>query len=114
MAEPAKGSAIRSTRKIARIFGTKTSVISWTWLSAWSRPMVTPTMSAVSMPGAASTSSSQMDSRAKSMVSAPVILSFALNGHLHDVLVGGDDAVADRHHRFQGQLGRGDRIDDTD
>ncbi len=34
MAAPAKGSEISSTRKIAMILGTKTSVISWIWVSA--------------------------------------------------------------------------------
>src|SRR5689334_20322805 len=114
MAEPAKGSAIRRTKKIARILGTKTRVISWIWVSACSRPMATPTTSAVSMPGAASIRRTQMDSRAKSMVSAPVISFFRLDRHFHDVLVGGDHAVADGHHRFESELGRGDSVDDAD
>ena len=34
IAAPAKGSEISSTRKIAMILGTNTSVISWIWVSA--------------------------------------------------------------------------------
>ena len=37
------GSAISSATKIARIFGTKTSVISWICVSAWNSEMATPT-----------------------------------------------------------------------
>ena len=51
IAEPAKGRAISSTRKIAMIFGTKTSVISWICVSACNSPITTPTTSAVSMAG---------------------------------------------------------------
>src|SRR5215472_9875547 len=101
IAWPAKGSAIRSTTKIAMILGTKTSVISWICVSACRRPMARPTTSAVTIAGAAISSSTQMASRAKSMVSA-------------GVMVGGDHLVADGDHRIEREFGRVDGVDDAD
>ena len=47
-----KGSARIKVTKIARIFGTKTSVISWIWVSAWNSAMTTPTARPTSISGA--------------------------------------------------------------
>src|SRR5690606_34630333 len=52
-ASPMNGSATSSARKIARIFGTKASVISWIWVSACNSEMATPTASPTSISGLA-------------------------------------------------------------
>src|ERR1700679_1198048 len=121
MAWPAKGSGMRSTMKIAMIFGTKTSVCSWICVSACRRPMTRPTASAVIMAGAAISSSTQMASRAKSIVSAGVMnlslewrVAKTSDRHLHDVLIGRDDLVADGDDRIEGELSGVDGIDDVD
>src|ERR1700759_987868 len=104
IAEPAKGSVISSTRKMAMIFGTKTSVISWICVSAWIRPMPIPTMRAMIMAGAAISRSTQMLSRAKSMESAGVMCSLGSDRHLHDGLVSLDDLVANGDNGIQRDL----------
>ncbi len=67
------GSAISSEMKIARIFGTKTRVISWIWVSACSSEMTTPTAKPTSMTGLETTMSVKIASRATSRTSGPVI-----------------------------------------
>src|SRR6201996_86997 len=114
MAEPANGKVMRSTRKMAMIFGTKTSVISWICVSAWIRPMPIPTMSAMIMAGAAISRSTQMLSRAKSMESAGVMCSLGSDRHLHDGLVGLDDLVADGDDGIQRDFRLVHGVDDID
>ncbi len=43
IASAMNGNAISMATKMARIFGTKTSVISWICVSAWNSEMATPT-----------------------------------------------------------------------
>src|SRR5258708_6848269 len=112
------GSAISMAAKIARILGTKTSVISWIWVSACKSEMTTPTTRPISISGLATRTSVTRASRATSRTSGPVMTSLpcsrASDRHRHDALVGLDDAVAHRHHRLDRNLGlrnRGDHID---
>src|SRR5215469_13169616 len=125
IASPANGSARSRTKKIVTIFGTKTRVISWICVSACRRPTPRPTTSAASMAGAEISSSTQMASRAKSMVSAADIdVSFVVgeafefsrrsHRHLHDRLIGPDHLVADGHDSIERELGGIDRVDDVD
>src|SRR6185437_2119741 len=86
IAEPAKGRVMSRTTKIATIFGTKTSVISWICVSACSRPMPRPTTSAVIIAGAMTSSSTRMEERAKSMESDAVMV--PSDRHVHVGLVG--------------------------
>src|SRR5712691_1199516 len=72
-ASPMNGSAISMVMKMARIFGTKTSVISWIWVSAWNSEMATPTASPTSISGADTSTSVMIASRATSSTSGPVI-----------------------------------------
>ena len=67
------GSATSMATKIARIFGTNTSVISWICVSAWNSEMTTPTTSPTSISGAETSTSVMMASRATSRTSGPVI-----------------------------------------
>src|SRR5215469_13973077 len=127
-AAPAKGSEMSSTTKIAMIFGTKTSVISWICVSAWSRPIARPTTSDVSMTGVMTSSSTIMDARAKSIESAGVknaplgeLLTRDETGmnrrsdrHVHDALIGLHDFVANGDDRIQRDLGRVHGVDDVD
>src|SRR6202163_1405164 len=125
-----KGSASSRVTKIARIFGTNTSVCSWIWVSAWNSDTTTPTTRPTTMSGDDTTMMVQIASRATSRVSAPVIATLSVSlvssfrgarmasgewisellvtvfpirnspssdRHLHDVFVGLDDAVAQRH-----------------
>ena len=48
---PTKGPVMAVTIRIATIFGTKVSVISWTCVSAWTSAMPTPTTIATSTAG---------------------------------------------------------------
>src|ERR1700744_6228592 len=102
MAEPAKGNAINNTRKMAMIFGTKTSVCSWICVSACNKPMPRPTTRAVIIAGAEISKSTQMAWRAKSMESVGV-MEAPSDRHLHDGLIGGDHLVADGDDRIQGE-----------
>src|SRR5208282_5871431 len=125
------GSAISRARKIARIFGTKTSVVSWICVSACNSETATPTINPTSIRGAATSNSVTIASRATSNTSGPVIwspffpcsASHSLsphagrgksNRHLQDVLVGRDHLVADRDQRLDCGFGFGDRGDDVD
>ena len=67
------GSASSMATKIARIFGTNTSVISWIWVSAWNSEMATPTTSPTSISGLATSTSVMIESRATSSTSGPVM-----------------------------------------
>ena len=67
------GSAISMATKIARIFGTNTSVISWIWVSAWNSEMATPTARPISISGLDTITSVRMASRATSSTSGPDI-----------------------------------------
>ncbi len=72
------GSATSIATKIARIFGTNTSVISWICVSAWKSEMTTPTISPISISGLATSTSVSTASRATSRTSAPdIFLPFA-------------------------------------
>src|SRR5438309_7820452 len=105
------GSAISIPMKIARILGTKTSVISWIWVSAWNSEMTTPTTRPISISGLATKTSVRMASRATSRTSDPFIAapdSRRSNRHAHDFFVGRDHAVAHRHQSIDGDLGLGD------
>src|SRR3954470_8457550 len=68
------GNASNNVTKIARIFGTKISVCSWIWVSAWNSDTTTPTTSPITIKGDDTTTMVQIASRATSRVSAPVIL----------------------------------------
>src|SRR3954470_15119065 len=99
-----KGSANSMVTNMARIFGTNTSVCSWIWVSACTSETATPTTRPTTIIGDDTSTMVQIASRATSRVSAPVIWipqssgraakkSAESNRHLHDVLVGLDDAV---------------------
>jgi hypothetical protein len=72
------GSASNNVTKIARIFGTKISVCSWIWVSAWNSDTTTPTTRPITISGDDTTTMVQIASRATSSVSAPVIVLFSL------------------------------------
>src|SRR5271169_2847893 len=118
------GSATSIAMKIARIFGTKTSVVSWICVSACNSEMATPTISPTSISGEATSNKVSIASRATSITSGPVMLSPNLNfrrhrrrfsdWHLQDVLVGRDHLVAHRNQRLHRGLGLGDCGDDVD
>src|SRR5438874_8084050 len=72
------GNVNNSVTKIARIFGTKISVCSWIWVSAWNSETTTPTTSPITIKGDDTTTMVQIASRATSRVSAPVISNFLL------------------------------------
>src|SRR6185437_16207198 len=143
MASAMKGSAINSAKKIANIFGMKTSVVSWICVSACSSEMTTPTTSPTSISGAETSSSVTMASRATSRTSGPLIMVVlpsllslpmracfeqappppdaphargmsASDRHPQDVLVGRDHLVAHRDERRDGGFGFGDRRNDVD
>src|ERR1700692_3051901 len=108
------GSATSMARKIARIFGTKTSVVSWICVSACNSETATPTINPTSMSGAATIMSVTIASRATSMTSGPVIRAplicicrgeKASDLHLQNVLVGRDHLVAHRDQRLHGGFG---------
>src|SRR5262249_37772501 len=105
------GSASSMAMKIARIFGTKTSVISWICVSAWNSEITTPTMSPINISGLATSTSVMIASRATSSTSGPVMTPPASpacpssDRHLHDVFVGRDDAVAHGNERIDRDLG---------
>src|ERR1700716_177869 len=82
------GSASNSVTKIARIFGTNTSVCSWICVSAWNSDTTTPTTSPTTISGDDTTTMVQIASRATSRVSAPVILYLAYIEQLHPSLRG--------------------------
>src|ERR1700733_15673230 len=125
------GSASNSVTKIAMIFGTNTSVCSWIWVSAWNRETTTPTTRPTTISGDDTTTMVQIASRATSRVSAPVISSIPLRSvtltpfrdettasrnsdrHLHDVFIGRDHLVADRHQRRNLDVGLRHRGDDV-
>src|SRR5579864_4269478 len=67
-----------------------------------SRPTPRPT----SMTGPETLTRTQIASRARSMTSVGLMKSGSnpSDRHLDDVLIGGDDLVADSHHRVQGDL----------
>src|SRR4029077_12195265 len=67
------GSATSMAMKIARIFGTKTRVVSWICVSACNSETATPTTSPTSISGAATSSKVSIASRATSITSGPVI-----------------------------------------
>src|SRR6266545_5141812 len=125
------GSAISMATKIARILGTKASVISWIWVRAWNSEMMTPTMSPISNSGLETITSVRIASRATSSTSDPVIaqsLGIACclckvdcahpssDRHPHDFLVGLNHAVAHRDQRLDCHLGfrhRRHHVDDV-
>src|SRR5713101_6707494 len=79
-----KGNASSRVTKIARIFGTNTSVCSWIWVSAWNSDTTTPTTRPTIISGDDTTTMVQIASRATSRVSAPVIfVSLALTCFRH-------------------------------
>src|ERR1700722_2895690 len=118
------GSATSIAIKIARIFGTKTSVVSWICVSACNSEMATPTTSPTSISGEATSNKVSIASRATSITSGPVILSPNLNfrcywrgfsdRHFQNVLIGRDHLVAYRDQRLHRGFGLGDRGDDVD
>src|SRR3954466_15027052 len=67
------GNANSNVTKIARIFGTNTSVCSWIWVSAWNSDTTTPTTRPTTISGDDTTTMVQIASRATSRVSGPVI-----------------------------------------
>src|SRR5690348_10166052 len=73
------GSASRSVTKIAKIFGTNTSVCSWIWVSAWNSDTTTPTTRPTPIKGDDTTTMVQIASRATSRVSGPVIVRLAFS-----------------------------------
>ncbi len=103
------GSAMSMARKIARIFGTKTSVVSWICVSACSSDMATPTTRPTSIKGAETRTSVSIASRATSMTSDPVI-GGSSDRHLQHIFVGCDHLVAHRHERLERGFGFGDRV----
>src|ERR1700761_6757270 len=114
------GSANNNVTKIARIFGTKTSVCSWICVSAWNSDTTTPTTRPTTIKGDDTTTMVQIASRATSRVSAPVISSTPLyqasrnsDRHLQNVFVGRDHLVADRHQRRNLDVGLRHRGDDV-
>src|SRR6185437_4873886 len=131
-----KGKASSKVTKIASIFGTNTRVCSWIWVSAWNSDTTTPTTRPTTISGDDTTTMVQIASRATSRVSAPVIASLPLrkillrwvtltpsrdgttaspnsDRHLHDVFVGRDHLVADRHQRRNLDVGLRHRGDDV-
>src|SRR5690606_20904343 len=104
---PTKGAVSATTSRIATIFGTKVRVISWTWVSAWTSAMPTPTIMAAATAGAEATSTVQIAywtmSRASASFKAVLRLgawrSADLDAGLDDDLAAalqqGDDAVAE-------------------
>src|SRR5437899_5220782 len=70
------GKASNNVTKIARIFGTKISVCSWIWVSAWNSDTTTPTTRPTTISGDDTTTMVQIASRATSRVSGPVISRF--------------------------------------
>src|SRR5215469_13715652 len=73
------GRANISVTKIARIFGTNTSVCSWICVRAWNSDTTTPTKRPTTIKGDDTTTMVQIASRATSRVSAPVILQLAVS-----------------------------------
>ncbi len=67
------GSASTMVMKIARIFGTKTRVISWICVSAWTSEIATPTTRPTTISGDETRTMVQIASRATSSTSGPVI-----------------------------------------
>src|SRR3954451_7203499 len=76
MESAVNGSASSNATNIARIFGTKTSVGSWIWVSAWNSDTTTPTTRPTTIRGDDTTTMVQIASRATSRVSGPVISGF--------------------------------------
>src|ERR1700730_9759030 len=99
------GSSASSETRMTSTLGTKVSVISWICVSACRKAMPRPTASAISMIGAPSFNETTMVSCAMSMTSVGLIRLRASDRHLRDVLVGGDDFVAQRDHGLQRKLG---------
>src|SRR5437762_13811341 len=113
------GSANSMVTKIARIFGTNASVISWICVNACTSEIATPTTRPTSISGDETSTMVQIASRATSSTSLPVIANSPtrtqrLDRHPHDVFVGLDHFVAHRHQRFDRNLGFGDGSDDVD
>src|SRR6202044_481828 len=118
------GSATSMAMKIARIFGTKTRVVSWICVSACNSEMATPTTSPTSISGDATNNKVSIASRATSITSGPVMLSPDLNfrrprcrfsdRHLQNVLIGRDHLVAHRNQGLHRGFGLGDRCHDVD
>src|SRR5260221_14322559 len=73
------GSASSRVTKIARIFGTNTSVCSWICVSAWNSDTTTPTTRPTIISGDDTTTMVQIASRATSRVSAPVIATLSVS-----------------------------------
>src|SRR3977135_205935 len=125
------GRASSMATKIARIFGTKTRVISWICVSAWNSDITTPTTRPTIISGLDTTTNVMIASRATSSTSGPVMASpdgladvcrvacfrrepagqmlRRSDRHLHDLLVGGDDLVAHGHQCGAGGRGLGNR-----
>ena len=72
-----KGSSSMSDSMMTMIFGTKVSVISWIWVSAWKSETTRPMPSARSITGAPSLSETMIASRAMSMASPGFIAAAA-------------------------------------
>src|SRR6201989_191232 len=102
------GRAISMVMKMAMIFGTKTSVCSWIWVSAWNSAKRMPTTRPTAIIGAATRIITQMPSRAMSRTWAPFMSGPLLDRHAHDFLVRVDHLVAYRHHAFHRELGLAD------
>src|SRR3954470_1432789 len=116
------GRASSMATKIARIFGTKTSVISWICVSAWNSEIATPTTRPISISGLETITSVTMASRATSITSGPVIrVPFLAVGfprrsdlHAHDFFIRLDDLVAHRDHGADRHFGFRHGRDDVD
>src|SRR3546814_168628 len=109
------GVATAITTRIATIFGTKVSGISWTCVRACSRAIPTPTIIATANAGAAIISAVQMPSRNRSMASVSLIAALGrcrLNRHPQDFLIGLHHLVANGDCRVQGQFRRHHGLDD--
>src|SRR5690606_39048980 len=121
MTWPMNGSIASMVRKMARILGTKTRVISWICVSACNSAIATPTASPTSISGLATLISAQMASRATSSTSAPLTFPSrsawsvrSSDRHPHDLLIGGDHAVAHADEGLHRHFGLGDGGDHVD
>src|SRR4051812_13457869 len=121
-ADSMNGSRTRSDTNITTILGTKVSVASWIWVTAWMSEMIRPTTRLISIRGPETWSSTRIPSRASSTVSVSFIGPPAnaddpepgsSDGHLEDIEIRADHAVAHRDHGLQRRLGARHRGDDV-
>src|SRR3954452_22645197 len=106
MATVIAGPVSSSTAAMTTTLGRKASVASWIWVTACSTEMTRPMASIASSGGQARCRASHSASRSASAVGSSAI---ALDRHAHDILVGGDDLVAQRGGGLQRHLRPRDR-----